>query len=139
MENTPENHSPSADPSTAPSSDIPKIKREYSFLNIPVAGTGLLSAILVIVLGWAFVYLTTSSFLGQVLSFASFVTPIFGVALVLGFTLAAVGPAFYIGLKRGWKTFLLILIAEFFWYIILLLASYPFAVKYGGHMMNGIY
>ncbi len=107
---------------------------EVSILNFTYASTGLLSAMLVIVLTWIVKYLSTERY------FYFMQDEFFGlivlIVILLLYVLAIFGPAVYIGSKHGARAGISVLITELLWFVILL-ALYSFILK-SGLMPSGI-
>ncbi|PIP17726.1 MAG: hypothetical protein COX43_02720, partial [Parcubacteria group bacterium CG23_combo_of_CG06-09_8_20_14_all_35_9] len=90
-----------------------------SVFNLTNASVSLLSVVLVIGLTFLFIFLLESDLFHSVN-----INPVFGfvgiITIILSYVLVIFGPAIIVAIKHGWKSLILILTAEFLWFVIFL-------------------
>lgn len=87
--------------------------------------TGLFSMILVVLLTFLLQFISTSNVSNIPYREPNFLV-LFFIFIFLLYILTILGPAITLAIKYGWKALILSLVAEFFWFLIFLIAYYAF-------------
>lgn len=93
------------------------LQSSISVFNLTNASVGLLSVVLVVGITYLLQFLFNSDLFrpletDPIFSVVSFIT------IILLYVLVVFGPAIIVAIKRGWKSFVAILVAEFLWFVI---------------------
>jgi len=93
--------------------------RAGSVLNVTNMWVSLVSVMLIVGLTYGINALTHSDLL-QSSGYDPIISIVLFITVILLYALAMLGPAIIVAIKHGWKSFLTILVAEFFWLFIFL-------------------
>lgn len=99
-----------------------KVKVPLKFFASVHIILGLSSCVSVIVLTLLIRYILYSNILGDLLygfeSFETILAIVLGIMVLFLYIFAIFGPAILLAIKRGWKSFLIVLVMEFIWFLI---------------------
>lgn len=99
-------------------------RNSVSFFSVLHVGVGFLSVLMTIGLTFLIMFLASSGFISEWLfySYRPILSILSAVVIVLFYFLTVFGPAIFLAIKKGWKSFLAVIVMSALWAIFLMIA-----------------